>query len=118
MFRRIAAALLALCFGVYSAEALIADVHDGDATTSEQVRYAGASDAPAAIDLHTHSDTEAPANDGHPVHVCHGGHAHIGLTSSGFELDTPAPDPVAVIVGTALPPVDARREPQLRPPIA
>ena len=129
MARRWFALVLALCFGLFSAESLIADVHDGDAPASEQTRYSGAADAgpgtgaPAttapAADLHTHSDDEAPPpTSGHSLHACHSGHAHIGLTAVGVELERAAPEHVAVLANRALPPADAKREPHLRPPIA
>lgn len=128
MARRCFALVLALCFGLFWAEALIADVHDGDAPASEQTRYSGASDAsprtgaPAttvpAADLHTHSDDEAPPPaSGHSIHACHSGHAHVGLTAMGVDLERPASEHVAVLASRALPPADAQREPHLRPPI-
>ncbi|MES2523215.1 MAG: hypothetical protein V4617_10980 [Gemmatimonadota bacterium] len=129
MARRCFALVLALCFGLFSVESLIADVHDGDAPASEQTRYSGAADAdmrggaPATnspvVDLHTHSDGEAPPpSSGHSVHACHSGHAHVGLTAIGIELERLAPEHLAVLASRALPPVDAQREPHLRPPIA
>lgn len=129
LLRRAHAVFLALCFGLFSAESLIADVHDGDAPASEQSRYNGAADAdtgggaPATNvpvgDLHTHTDGEAPPpSSGHSVHACHSGHAHIGLTAVGVELERAAPEHVAVLASRALPPADAQREPHLRPPIA
>lgn len=129
LVRRLHALLLALCFGLFSAESLIADVHDGDAPASEQTRYSGADDAglgtgaPArtapAADLHTHSDDEAPPpTSGHSIHACHSGHAHVGLTALGVELDRPASEHLAVLASRAMPPDDAQREPHLRPPIA
>jgi len=134
MARRWFALVLALCFGLFSVESLIADVHDGDAPASEQTRYSGATDAdtpdaaraadvPAAdapvADLHTHGDGETPPpSSGHSLHTCHSGHAHIGLTAVGVELERAAPEHVAVLANLALPPADAKREPHLRPPIA
>jgi hypothetical protein len=41
MLRRSIALLLMLCLAFYSAEALVADVHDGDATAAELERDAG-----------------------------------------------------------------------------
>lgn len=129
MARRCFALVLALCFGLFSVESLIADVHDGDAPASEQTRYSGAVDAHArdgaraadapVADLHTHGDGEAPPpSSGHSLHACHSGHAHIGLTAVGVELERAAPEHVVVLANRALPPADAEREPHLRPPIA
>ena len=41
MLRRLVALVLMLCFGLFTAEALLADVHDGDATHAELVRIDG-----------------------------------------------------------------------------
>lgn len=129
MVRRWFALVLALCFGLFWAEALIADVHDGDSSASERTKYEYVADANAGTgspattvmvaDLDTHSDDEPlPANSGHSAHTCHSGHAHVSLTAMGVELERTAPEHVLVVAARSLPPAEAQLELPLRPPIA
>lgn len=122
MPRRALAILLALCFGLFSVESLVADVHDGDASAAEQSQYADAVHAgQSAADragAHTHSDNENADQSGHTLHACHGAHAHTGLTSSGPKWAGSPLRQASATAPSACAPLDQRREPQLRPPIA
>jgi hypothetical protein len=123
MLRRVIALFLALCFGFFSAESLVADVHDGDAPASEQSRYAGVvhagqSSAADLGDAHTHSGDENAETSGHSLHACHGAHAHIGMTADGMTLPGDGLSHESVPAAAECAPVERRREPQLRPPIA
>ena len=136
--RRLTACLLALCFGLFTAEALLADVHDGDATHEELVRADGErdhaamhmahGDMPETVQVaHTHASGgdrgdhpgERPAGQSeHAQHSCHCTHAHgVGpqfselLASASVEVH---PAPIA-FRDQAPPGHDV--EPQLRPPI-
>jgi hypothetical protein len=134
MLRRLIAILLAACFGLFSAEALVADVHDGDAARAELARLKGsaervteraserAADHPAthvtvratAVDGQHHHD---PAPSGHTQHACHCVHAHSDWVHTEGPLRV-------VIAAHAAPPALAPQahpsrflEPALRPPI-
>lgn len=123
MLRRLVALVLMLCFGLFTAEALLADVHDGDATHAELVRVDGdrhvaEHDGASAVGGH-HSDERAPGESGHAQHACHCVHAH------GVWSPVPAVLEVATVVMATEPPaLDADgpptppREPGLRPPNA
>lgn len=122
MIRRCTAALLILCFGLFSVESLIADAHDGDAPASEQVRYSGVGDhstSPSSErgDVHSHPSDEGPSNSGHSLHSCHSGHAHVGLTARGFRLERVADTHAGVLPSREFAIAELRREPHLRPPI-
>lgn len=121
MLRRLVALVLMLCFGLFTAEALLADVHDGDATHEELVRVDGDRHAElhAAADADHAPGERAPDEQGHSEHACHCVHAH-GAWS-----------PVQAVLFTATVAVESRQpalnvdgptnpapEPRLRPPIA
>ena len=134
--RRLTACLLALCFGLFTAEALLADVHDGDATHEELVRTDGTDghavahvahgDTPDAAHVGAQADTpddhpgeRAPGQSGHTQHSCHCVHVHGGWLQA---LPTLAPEPddrhgTPVSFGDQAP-ASRVGEPQLRPPIA
>ncbi len=110
-----------LCFGLFTAEALLADVHDGDATHEELVRV----DGDRHVDQHEVTATgadailgeRAPADAGHAHHACHCVHAH-GAWSPLLSVLTAT----TVVVASGQPalnvdgPPSPSREPQLRPP--
>lgn len=122
MIRRLVSLVLALCFGLFSAEALVADVHDGDATHTELVSAAQATGHAAHVDGDGGSGPHerAPGESGHSLHVCHCAHAH---GSSWTRVSLIAP-PATVQLAQQLPTTGARApssdapEPRLRPPIA
>lgn len=125
MLRRLTALVLALCFGLFTAEALVADVHDGDATHAELAQFAGAVahvDAPAgghADGPGDHPGERAPGQSGHAQHACHCVHAHAGWWAPvAAAIPTPAPYALTVPGSSATMPASLGREPQLRPPIA
>lgn len=133
--RRLTACALALSFGVYTAEALLADTHDGDATHEELARVDGADahaqfhadhgDAPDAPPTGAQADVpdqhpgeRAPGQSGHEQHACHCVHVHGGW------LQDPPTLAIARSAHLAGPasvgddaPASHRGEPQLRPPI-
>jgi hypothetical protein len=123
MLRRLVALVLMLCFGLFTAEALLADVHDGDATHEELVRVDGDQHATEHAITGAGADElpgeRAPDEQGHSEHACHCVHAH-GAWS-----------PVQALLFTATVAVESRQpalhvdgptnpapEPRLRPPIA
>ena len=111
-FRRTVAVLLVLGFGMFTAETLIADVHDGDVGTA--VAGMVESTAPHSHDVPDQSTGDA----GHSMHVCHCAHSHAGppaLASSFAEQWLDAHTPSA---SPDLLPHSVGRDLQLRPPIA
>ena len=111
-FRRTVAVLLVLGFGMFTAETLIADVHDGDVGAA----VAGLVESTAP---HSHDVPDQPTGDaGHSMHVCHCAHSHAGppvLASSFAERLVNANAP---LVSPDRLPRSAGRDLQLRPPIA
>lgn len=111
--RSLTALFLALGFGLFTTESLIADVHDGDADRGHVVSVEGP-DAHQGGGTNPADGSETPS---HAAHVCHCVHAHAGVTSDAPSLSVIEP------VRTLAPTGDARqfasidREPQLRPPI-
>lgn len=127
-----------LCFALFSGEALVADVHDGDASAAELLEEGGvhagtplsAGVAPGAPS--SESPTVRVANgDGAPAgerlpsqpvhsqHACHCVHTHGGADAGA----RPVNRPVSIHLGAPLAdamrmPPSVAREPQLRPPIA
>lgn len=136
LIRRLTACLLMLCSGLFSAEALLADVHDGDATHGELVRADGAGDhaavhvahgdAPEAVQVGAQPDApddhpgeRAPGQSGHAQHACHCAHVHGGWPQATPPLATGMTDGhSAPIVARDQAPSSHDAEPQLRPPIA
>lgn len=130
------ACTLAVSFGLYTAEALLADTHDGDATHEELARADGAGehakfhashgdessttgvgaelDAPA-----NHPGERAPGQSGHEQHACHCAHVHSGWLQAPVSNEPNLlAGPAAAIAFREQVPVSRRGEPQLRPPIA
>ena len=113
MVRRTTALALMTCFGLFTAEALIADVHDGDVGANH----------PVSIETTTsHAEggglPQDPTEAAHSVHVCHCIHAHGGLATVGGASSPPL-DVASTPLGRAdRLPASIRREPQIRPPIS
>jgi len=134
--RRLMACVLALSFGLYTAEALLADTHDGDATHEELVRADGPGehaefhvshgDTPSAAHAGAQAETpddhpgeRAPGQSGHQQHACHCAHVHGGWPQARPSLVgenvVRHSQPVAFEDQV---PASRIGEPQLRPPIA
>lgn len=135
ILRRLTACVLALTFGLYTAEALLADTHDGDATHEELARVDGARDHAefhlahgdevnesqlgARVDTSDNYPGErAPGESGHAQHACHCAHVHSGW------MQSPPTCEAEFAVNRVLPmqfceqtPASRHGEPQLRPPI-
>lgn len=124
---RLTSLVLALCFGVFTLEALIADVCDGDAPAAEVARLAtdasahpGLAAATAVVgtaDQHDGAPADAQGS-GHATHVCHCGHAHATMSVAAAIpawraalLADARPEPATRLVS-------ADRADPLRPPIA
>ena len=134
MLRRFTALLLMLCLGFFSVEALVADVHDGDASAAELQRDGASHGGAHVADAGTADDEAGPAakpddagdgsngDDGKPVHtqhVCHCVHAHGAVDMARDAAAAPeVPDASAPAVRPVRMPPSLEREPQLRPPIA
>lgn len=109
--RRTTALLLMTCFGLFTAETLIADVHDGDVGANH----------PVSIESRTaHVDevpSSSPSEAAHSIHVCHCVHAHGGVTSSA-SVSAPRIESSGgpVMIGDRAP-TSVDREPPRRPPI-
>ena len=137
MLRRMTALLLMMCLALFSSEALIADVHDGDATTAELQREGEThreihradidpDGLTAKGQLEIAEDSGRRSHEGgspetpvHAQHACHCVHGH----SAGDvgEVNSVAPRAIHPSGRTAhaerVPP-SVEFEPQLRPPIA
>ena len=118
--RRLTAALLVMCLGLFSAESLIADSCDADSArpvvsaadgvlrTSVEAIVAASTDAPAGT---------LPSAPRHAVHVCHCVHAHAGAPIGHAVQPLPAtPFPFLSGESDHTPPSNAP-EPPLRPPL-
>lgn len=119
--RRLTAAFLALAFLGFSAEPLIADVHDGDAPQAQ----VEALDVLAELTVSTGSaSAETPVSDksnepsGHSAHVCHCVHAHGGLQGVEGTRSFPSMPALQVRGASELVPPSALVEPRTRPPQA
>lgn len=143
--RRVAALLVLALLAVSHVEALVADVHDGDATHAELVQADGAARHGAAHGTGHHDDAsharasgESATADvldvavtdevaghghvpGHPYHACHHTHAHADAAWYA------AVRPLSVALVAVRTPTSAARaqaprnratEPEIRPPIA
>ena len=114
--RRLTAFLLALGFGLFTAEQAIADMHDGDAAAELVVHVGSHAQASGAFgDLRGHTPEDF---SGHSVHVCHCVHIHGGLPASAYlAQNEPAPTTATIMAGVQAP-AGADLELRLRPPIA
>lgn len=117
MTRRCISLLVLLCFGFFSAETFVADVHDGDATAAEIAKAtAGANiasmPAPAETDGPTKGDSQ------HSTHVCHCVHAHGGLNAVPMTLSELSPSHDKAPALDMTPPAKVDLDVHLRPPIA
>lgn len=100
------------CFGLFTAETLIADVHDGDVGANH----------PVSIETTTahvgESPPSGPNEAAHSIHVCHCVHAHGGVTpSASASAPRIGGSGGPVIIGDRVP-TSVDREPPRRPPIA
>ena len=124
-----------LCLALFTAEAQVADVHDGDATAVElqrdgashgdaHVAHAGATgpDEGRHAAARENAGGDPGSNEGRPVHtqhVCHCVHAHGAVDAARDASTAPyVPDASSPAVRVVRMPPSLEREPQLRPPIA
>jgi hypothetical protein len=140
------ALVVAVCFASGTLEALIPDVHDGDAPAallatgdtadahdvrpsdlraSGDVRDAAPVAVTASVGSTDHVPTPAaPERDGHqsgpthPFHVDHCGHAHLAALSAAVDLPRPAPERAERRGTAGLMLVSIALAPSFRPPIA
>ncbi|MHB1071307.1 MAG: hypothetical protein ACYC3Q_00635 [Gemmatimonadaceae bacterium] len=111
--RRLTACVLALCFGLFAVEALVAEVHDPDATRAELVRTG------AVTATHQQQGDRAPSDSGQAQLACHCVHAHGSPAEERVTLAMDADArPIAPRVLADKAPPTRSDEPQLRPPIA
>ena len=120
VLKRITGFVLALCFGLFTLEVAIADVHDGDASAAEVAKApvgggATSTDAVPNRDSGPGAPTE-PA--GHETHVCHCVHAHGGWTPVASELPAPRSSVYTPVMLAVLAPTQVDLDVHLRPPIA
>lgn len=121
-----------LCFASFSGEALVADVHDGDATAEELQRdndahggghaatLVGDTDSAVGADVDGEANGDRmPGKPVHTQHACHCVHAHGAADAEspsgglGDVSHLSAPTSRALRMPPSL-----EREPRLRPPIA
>ena len=117
LIHRLTAALVALCFALFSVEAAVADVHDRDGSWPAATAQGEGATNPTSNGGTQHQ--VPPAESGHSTHVCHCTHNH----TSGSVVDR-----AAVLVSAVhslepeLPPTrhmpSRVQEPLVRPPIA
>lgn len=124
--RRPIALVLALCFGFYSAESLLADVHDGDATHEELAQVEGsglhaarhAAIGDAQGDAMNDSGEHPSGPSGHDRHACHHAHAHCGwFEENGTDDGSFAATQEPPVAWPDRAPASRDTQPQLRPPI-
>ena len=117
MTRRCISLFVLLCFGFFSAETFVADVHDGDATAAEIAKAtAGANIASMPIPAQTDGPTRGDSQ--HSTHVCHCVHAHGGLNAAGLALsELPQGHDLAPALDMTVP-AKVDLDVHLRPPIA
>ena len=108
--RRLIAQLLLIFFGFFTAETVIADSCDGDASASAL----SISDS-SAPDRSSESGGSVPA---HAVHVCHCAHAHAGSLRAADSSDDSSVSPQQVDGESVPTPMSTTPEPRLRPPVA
>ena len=122
VLRRVTATFLALAFIGFSAETLIADVHDGDASVAE-VEAAGLfaaemADQPAGIAPAPERHSGEAPSTGHSAHVCHCIHAHGGIPGISATRPVIADAPSHVSGASDRMPASVTVEPRIRPPQA
>lgn len=111
---------VAFAFTGFSAETLIADVHDGDASVAE-VQALGA--LMTTLDQGV-QPTKAPpsapeqSSSGHSAHACHCVHAHGGLPGLIEARSIPAMPAAHSRVVSDRMPSSVSHEPRIRPPEA
>ena len=123
MLNRVVAFILLLSFGLFSLEALIADVHDGDASAAEVASATAATmgdSGPPVTEIGAANDSERQGAKGpvHEQHACHCVHAH-GFSVNRVPSLPPLPGSRVLAishVSRAPDQVDVLRH--LRPPIA
>lgn len=117
MIRRCVSLIVLFCFGLFSLETVIADVHDGDASPSE---LANATAGATAGLVPTPAQTDGPvkAPNPHSGHVCHCAHAHGGLSASAPGLSAPPLRHDVAPVLRVIRPAKVDLDVHLRPPIA
>ena len=119
LVRRFTAGLLALAFMASSAETLIADVHDGDATAQEVETIASSGNASSGVLLRGDAPSEdSEKSSGHSMHVCHCIHAHGGLPGH-LDVRSESSEARLQVRGVSdRMPASASLEPAIRPPAA
>lgn len=128
--RHLTALVLSLSFGFATAESLLADVHDGDATHEELTQVEGSGrhaaahvahgdmDEGARIDSRAHPGERSSGPAGHRQHACHHAHAHGGWFRTDEALDGEvAACHESPIASPERFPASRDAQPQLRPPI-
>ena len=119
LVRRLTSAFLALVFMGFTAETLIADVHDGDASAAEIEAISGG----AAMGANEAPSSPTPfvpdeSSSGHSAHACHCVHAHGGLLGAA-EIWSSVAQPVVHVPGWSdVMPSSVSPEPRIRPPEA
>jgi hypothetical protein len=110
VLRHLLAVAIALAFSANVLEAVIPDVHDGDAIAATLAHQDGGD---SSGDQH-----QIPHESSHGAHVEHCGHAHLASLTSGPLMDMPGAAPssapafhTATLESVAMPPA-------FRPPIA
>jgi hypothetical protein len=111
--RRMTALALMMCFSFFTAETLIADVHDGDVGANHPISIETTTSHVAGGGL-----PQSPTEAAHSVHVCHCIHAHGGLTTVASVSSPSAGGAATPLVHGDRVPASLAREPQLRPPIS
>lgn len=119
LVHRLTAGLVALAFMASSAETLIADVHDGDATAQEVETIESSGMALSSALVPGDAPTENPeSSSGHSMHVCHCIHAHGGLPGLLDVRSEPSEARLHVRSVSDRMPTSASLEPAIRPPAA
>lgn len=111
---------VAFAFTGFSAETLIADVHDGDASAAE-VQALGALMPTLDPGVHpTKAPTSVPEQppSGHSAHACHCVHAHGGLPGLIEARPIAAAPAIHTRVVSDRMPSSVSQEPRIRPPEA
>lgn len=116
LLHRSTACLVAFSVALFSLEAAVADVHDGDGSRPAMT----ATDAgnppvdPPGVGGSGHRG--APGDGGHPMHVCHCTHAHtVGSITAGAPVSA-APDRLAPPHRPSSPTLPSRAQVPLVPP--